>query len=103
MSGVVTILEKQVFCCQGGGLCLYASDAAECASQGGTLGAQGTVCDGASGTCAVPPAASGGCCKQPNWGTGCAGGLIDGSACTFVGGTFTPNAICLPSGSCGAP
>jgi hypothetical protein len=98
-----TILEKQVFCCQGGGLCLYAVDFAECSAQGGTLGAPGTVCDGATGACVVPPAGIGGCCEQPNWGTGCVGGQIDGSACTLFAGTFSPNAVCLPSGSCGAP
>jgi hypothetical protein len=98
-----SILEKQLLCCEGGGLCLYAVDFADCSSNGGTLGGPGTVCDGATGGCTVPPATAGGCCEQPNWGTGCAAGAIDGATCTFVGGTFTPGAICLPSGSCGAP
>jgi hypothetical protein len=98
-----SILEKQLFCCAGGGLCMYAVDFADCASQGGSLGAPGSVCNGASGTCAAPPAAVGNCCEQPNWGTGCVGGQIDGATCTFFAGTFTPGAICQPSGSCGAP
>ena len=40
------ILEKQVFWCQRGGSCLYATDLTDCSTQGGTLGAPGTVCDG---------------------------------------------------------
>jgi hypothetical protein len=100
VSDLGSILEKQLLCCQGGGLCLYATDFADCSTQGGTLGAPGTVCDGASGTCVAPPAGAGGCCEQPNWGTGCVGGQIDGAGCTLFGGTFTPNSICLPSGSC---
>jgi hypothetical protein len=71
-----SILEKQLFCCQGGGSCIYASDFVDCSTQGGTLGAPGTVCDGASGVRRAPG------------GRG------------FFGGTFSPNSVCLPSGSC---
>src|SRR5262245_11702552 len=98
-----SVLEVQVLCCNAGpGLCLYAVDAADCASNGGTLGAAGTVCDGATGACAAPPAAGGNCCEGVVYGTGCVGGPAwTAQTCTFLPGhTFNPNAVCEPNGTC---
>jgi hypothetical protein len=97
------VLEVQVFCCNAGpGLCLYASDAADCASNGGTLGAAGTVCDGASGACVAAPATGGNCCEGTVYGTGCVGGPgWNASTCTFFPNhIFSANAVCGASGSC---
>jgi hypothetical protein len=33
VAGLGSILEKQLFCCQGGGSCLYASDFVDCSTQ----------------------------------------------------------------------
>ncbi len=70
---------------------------------GGTLGAPGTVCDGATGACVAPPPSAGGCCQSPGGVAGlCAGGPgVDAQACVLSGGLDFPfNALCQTDGTC---
>jgi hypothetical protein len=88
-------------CCTGGvGFACYYGDAS--CPAGGTVGAQGTVCDAATGACIAPSASPGHCCTiDPNFaGPECVSGPIyDGVSCT-VGllGSFDLTGLCPPDG-----
>ena len=101
------ILEAKLFCCDIAGLgdaCTWLEDAASCAvTFGGTLGAPGSVCDGATGSCIAPPATGGACCTFENLEFDCQGGIFASNVCQINGGTFTANAVCVAGGTCEEP
>jgi hypothetical protein len=80
-------------CCSGGGTCLL-SDNVDCVGQGGTFGASGTVCDGATGTCKAT-ASPGNCCQVPG-----PGGLF---ACIGGPGITSPECTSISTGGFGTP
>jgi hypothetical protein len=93
-----------VSCCEIIGSCFYAADPATCtgAPVSGTLGAEGSVCDGSTGDCLPPPATAGGCCDDVSAAGvsfDCVGGVFMAADCTGAGGTFSTG-VCSPSGDC---
>jgi hypothetical protein len=90
-------------CCDGGNACLWVADAAACVDNGGTPGALGSVCNPVSGDCAPPPAQDGNCCEGISFGTLqglCAAGTSGQVTCENSGGTYVPDAVCLPAQIC---
>jgi hypothetical protein len=80
-------------------MCTFLPSALICMGAGGTPGAAGSVCDSATGTCAVG-AAAGGCCEGVStpFGDVClAGADITVGTCP---GSFSASAVCSPDGSC---
>jgi hypothetical protein len=73
-----------------------------CSEVGGTLGAPGAVCDGATGGCVSPPASAGNCCE---FGASlCFGGpSVQQPPCDEIGGAFVTGAICDPTQGCVVP
>jgi hypothetical protein len=93
-------------CCTGGvgEQCGWVVDEPECTALPATLGAPGTVCDGLTGGCTATPATLGGCCQDlTSFGSCVTGPAMSEAECAGEGGTFFPNALCLPSGSCSPP
>jgi hypothetical protein len=97
-----------LLCCSNGNACTYAADTPECQIRigGGMLGSEGSVCTG-NGACAAPPAAAGPCCQDFFTTRGdpvaCASADFDADYCPSgqaIGGSFSANAICRPSGLC---
>ena len=89
-------------CCDTGPSCFAAPsiDAPACELELlGTLGPHGSVCDGASGDCVVPPGAGGLCCELP-YEVCVAGTNVDAGNCAAVGGTHHTSAICDVAGTC---
>jgi len=97
-------------CCSfgGSGDCSYL-DATTCTGAAGTPGAAGTVCDGATGGCILPPATPGKCCTASMDGfafypclngPGPGGFTTDETSCNGGGGKFDPNehSLCPPDG-----
>jgi hypothetical protein len=75
--------------------------ASECVLFGGTPGAPGTVCDGATGSCQSPPVGTGQCCFFPEFNICKGGPSIDPAGCVTAGGLdFQFVATCQPSGAC---
>ena len=100
-------LDVTSLCCQSGGSCWMGEpfqDAAACvqfAGPSGEAGDPGTVCNGATGACEAPPAATGQCCYLPQFSVCNGGSTIDLAGCVQAGGLDFPfNAICQPNGSC---
>lgn len=91
-------------CCETGNSCWHGFVAGECEALFGTLGAPGTVCHGATGQCAPPPASSGSCCYLPSLQI-CEGGpSLDLAGCVAGGGLDFPFvATCEPNGACSFP
>jgi hypothetical protein len=88
-------------CCEftGAAQCAYTPTALICTAVGGTPGAAGSSCDGATGTCGGA-ASTGPCCGDlaTPFGTVCiAGPPVEAGTCD---GTFSASAVCTPSGSC---
>jgi hypothetical protein len=80
-------------------VCSSAPTAEECIASGGVpggpfdtcrAGGQGSFCDD------IPPG-PGGCCQKIGQ---CSIGGLDQAACEAEGGTFVPQAVCLPDGRC---
>jgi hypothetical protein len=94
--GVVAALFPEVVCCDLGNLCGWRNDAADCALAGGTVGAEGSSCDGA-GACVAGPPAAGPCCTNAG---DCNGGPVGVAECTGAGGTFVEQGLCLAPGEC---
>lgn len=93
------------FCCSLGLSCVWAgaTDASLCPEVGGVLGFPGSVCDGATGACAPPPAGVGNCCTFAG-GSLCFGGPgVQQPPCDEIGGTFTTAGICDPALACVVP
>lgn len=92
-------------CCDTGPRCFAGPsiDGATCPYELlGTLGAPGSVCDGASGDCVAPPGSGGTCCALP--GSVCTAGPSDAPAdCVAAGGQSFSSAVCQPTGACTAP
>jgi len=92
-------------CCDSGARCFGGPsiDASTCQFELlGTLGAPGSVCDGASGDCVAPPSTGGLCCAF--LGAVCTAGPNDDPAlCLAAGGQFSTTAVCQPTGACTAP
>jgi hypothetical protein len=89
-------------CCDTAVACLWVTDPAVCTGIGGTLGAAGSACTG-SGDCAPPPPADGNCCEGFSVGPLvdiCLASTQGEPACTAAGGSFVPDAVCLPSQVC---
>jgi hypothetical protein len=99
-----SILEGRVRCCtlQAVDQCTWAEDEEECeAFPGGTLGAPGSFCDGATGGCVAPPLEPqpGLCCDGLEEGNGCASNL-PGDLCVDAGGSHSASQVCRPNGTC---
>ena len=92
-------------CCALGGVCAWGSPDEECALAGGTLGAPGSVCDGATGGCSAPPAAPGPCCDDltPPAGVCFGGPTVSPVACNEASGSFSASAVCDPGLGCTSP
>jgi hypothetical protein len=92
-------------CCALGGVCAWGGPNEECAIAGGTLGAPGSVCDGATGGCIAPSAAPGPCCDDLSIpGSPCFGGpTVNPIVCNEAGGTFSASAVCDPGLGCASP
>ena len=92
-------------CCDGGSRCFAspAIDGSSCQFELlGTLGAPGSVCDGATGDCVAPPGTGGACCAFA--GAVCSAAPADDPAdCLAAGGQFSTAAVCQAGGSCTAP
>ena len=104
--GLAPVLESQLFCCSFAGFsptaCAWLETAEACTGGlGGTVGAEGSVCD-ATGGCIAPPTSGGGCCETSG-GLGCQGGPFTLSVCNATGGTFSANGVCTPAKTCVAP
>jgi hypothetical protein len=78
--------------------CRWEPSAESCEAAAGSVGEPGSVCDG-SGTCSAAPANGGACCDTE---AGCMGGALFPDSCNAIGGTFSVNAVCLPTGACAA-
>lgn len=106
LEGLTPVLESTLFCCSIGGFdngCGWTETEEICTSQlGGTLGAEGTVCD-AGGGCIAPPTAGGPCCSFPSGILGCQGGTFTSGSCQILGGTFVESGVCIPDQTCVAP
>jgi hypothetical protein len=92
-------------CCATGSAC-YAGpsiDGGTCLELLGTLGAPGSICDGATGACVPPPGTGGSCCAFPQFSMCTAGPTVPPAGCVDVGGLDVPNAVCLESGACVMP
>jgi hypothetical protein len=95
-----------VCCFDAFGACLYVATAGDCPH---TVGAPGTVCDGATGGCVAEPATPGLCCSNAAGMTTfppakCAGGPeFDPVSCAGVTGTSYPNSLCPPDGDTCVP
>jgi hypothetical protein len=90
-----TVVPGPGTCCQGASLCMQVD--VDCSVFGAEPGAPGTVCDGTSGACAVPPVAGGPCCHVD--GLFClAGPTLNATTCTSLTGSFSPTAQCTPTG-----
>lgn len=92
-------------CCNLGDSCAHGLDAAGCTDVfGGTVGPDGSACDGATGSCVMGAAGTGRCCQTAG-GTFCTGGpTLDLSGCVppdFL--DFPFGSTCAPSGSCTLP
>ena len=91
-------------CCNAGNACWHRQgfpDEAACEQFGGTPGAPGTVCDGATGSCQQPPVGTGPCCSVASYGVCTGGPTINLAGCVAAGGEDFPFfATCLPSGDC---
>ena len=90
-------------CCDAGPVCLFTPDADACTANGGTPGAAGSVCNAPTGDCAPAPSADGNCCENITFGTLdglCAAGTSTQIQCQNSGGTFVPDAVCLPAQVC---
>jgi hypothetical protein len=92
-------------CCSlGGGMCVYTDSPTICSSPdslGGSTGAPGTVCDGATGACVSTAPAPGNCCPFLGGGgahiaTCVVGSGITQSACS---GTIQTSKLCGPTNS----
>jgi len=98
-----SILEAPAsICCDTALACLWLTDAATCTGIGGVVGAAGSACSG-TGDCAPPPAVDGNCCEGLSPGSlpdVCASSIQDEVACNAGGGTFVPDAVCLPAQVC---
>jgi len=92
-------------CCNLGGSCSHGLDEAACTSVfGGTVGPEGSVCDGATGSCSMPPVGTGRCCMLADGGFCEAGPTLELSGCVppmFLDYPFS--STCEPSGSCTFP
>ena len=91
-------------CCALGGVCAWGGPA-ECVLAAGTVGAPGTVCDGATGGCITPPAAPGPCCDDltPPAGVCFGGPNVLPVVCNEGGGNFSASAVCDPGLGCTSP
>lgn len=92
-------------CCNLGSSCAHGLDAAGCTDVFfGTVGPDGSVCDGATGACVLGAAGTGRCCMASD-GSFCTGGPdLDLSGCVppnFL--DFPFSSTCSPSGSCTLP
>ena len=86
-------------CAQGTGL-----DTEGCVTFfGGTVGPAGSVCDGSTGTCQMPPAGPGRCCMSTSVSFCSSGPNLDLSGCVPPAALDFPFAICSPSGACVLP
>lgn len=73
----------------------------DCELLAGTVGAPGSVCDGATATCRPPPVSPGQCCHVPEAGVCLAGPSLNLAACVRAGGfDFPSGATCLPDATC---
>jgi len=110
VDGFVTALTQALTpppsrCCDTGERC-WASpmiDASSCELElSGTLGAPGSVCDGASGDCVPAPGTGGPCCALA--GDYCGASPVDGpEICSAAGGTYLATGVCGPAGTCSTP
>ncbi len=107
VAGLMTALEPSPpagVCCETGDSCWAGEqfvDAAACVQFGGTAGALGTVCDGATGSCQAPPAGTGQCCYLPDFNVCNGGPTIDLAGCASAGGLDYPfESTCEPTGFC---
>jgi len=92
-------------CCDVGASCFAAAsiDQAICAFELlGTPGPPGSVCDGATGDCVLPPGTGGPCCALSSLSVCSAGPTLDPANCFAAGGLDYPMAVCVPSGTCEA-
>jgi hypothetical protein len=84
-------------------MCGFVASELTCLAAGGTPGAAGSVCDSATGTCAVS-ATAGGCCEgvPTPFGDICLAGadMTVGACPSFGVGPFSASAVCSPNGSC---
>jgi hypothetical protein len=89
-------------CCAGPDSCWHGlADDDACIQFGGTPGAPGTVCDGATGSCQSPPAGTGQCCFVAEYGVCNGGPALNLAGCVAAGGLDYPfGATCLPNGTC---
>jgi hypothetical protein len=102
-----TSTTEPVVCCAGSGsgpagagsLCWWAT-AGQCAPQGWDQGAPGTVCDGATGQCVVPPATAALCCDVGIVVPPCLAGEPNATQaiCSGLQGILFSSATCTPSG-----
>jgi hypothetical protein len=103
-AGLATDLLTPLRCCSlpfgaGADHCIWVEDPGACTGPGGTVGAEGTVCNG-DGLCIEPPAIGGPCCE--NLGV-CDVGEFTDTYCTTAGGTYFPDSVCLKNGSASPP
>ena len=90
------IIEEPAVCCEISGRCAYVPDSAACAKRSGTLGPEGSTCDG-NGQCVEGPAFPGTCCTADGI---CATGPVTEGECDTFGGSFEESALCLPTQRC---
>jgi hypothetical protein len=90
------VIEESAVCCEITGRCAYVPDAAACATRSGTLGPEGSTCDG-NGQCVTGPAFPGTCCTAEGI---CATGPVTEGECDTFGGSFEESALCLPTQRC---
>ncbi len=105
---LVDTLEPPVstaICCATGDGCYHGIETeSDCELLFGTVGTAGTVCDGTTGTCELPPVGTGQCCFVPSVGVCLGGPSLNLAGCVQAGGLDYPfGATCLPDGTCDAP
>lgn len=91
-------------CCNLGTTCSHGLDAEGCTGFfGGTVGPEGSVCNGATGACEAPPAGTGRCCMSTSSSFCTSGPNLDLSGCVPPAFLDFIVGICTPSGACALP
>lgn len=89
-------------CCATPDACYHGVETrSECERLSGVVGAPGTVCGGATGTCQPEPATTGPCCEAFEPPICLTGPELPLDPCVAVGGmAFPEGARCQPDGRC---
>jgi hypothetical protein len=87
-------------CCALSNRCGWFPDETSCVGAGGAAGAEGTSCDGTTGTCVAGAPSSGPCCQTPE-ATCTTGPDVTIGECTATNGNgFVDGGVCLATGEC---